>query len=677
MYVLTVNKATSMSDSKIALEELLYGDEPDQFQATQIHSEILDSDADESEIRLLNVDEDIDSVYTDQEDNPSNESTCENNPETQDNNESVQPVPADSIQHFNVILTNLLPNRIPEATLQATDKLKPMLTSTVQDKIRLYAKTGKVSVKKLQLSFPDSYTSKLKNDKSLIESIYTPIFEMIETIDDLVLPELSIDTLHHLLVVQKVLHGTRKCSAISIPFSAENATEIENLLPTIVNALMPLNPSYIDCKPNSESARHINIKGKSCPLKQNLTTKTSANKSLTFIYDGHKIQKGTSESRKRARSLVDHDLPHAKKGAKASEKEKKIKPKKPRKLLAIRKCKESLYTFDSIEPQQDLTDLSFTAVSYWQLDKIHKNEIYQGRETTIAVVDGGFDSSHPAFNDGRLIHFQDFAINNMNPEGSSHGTLCTGIACGKTFLYPASPGEVTSQLKVFPSGVAPGAKYIICKIVMHGKIEAYEKSILQALEWIRDYCGVIDVVSLSLGSLKFSPEIAQVITGLVNKNIIVVCAASNHGHKFSQPICFPARLGSVLCIGSHGPHGKPSPFSPVGQQIDFLAPGEKVAGPSSALFNHHVIVDSGTSYAAPAVAGLICLILGYIKHNHPDHLHVFKNHWVMKEVLREISICPGRHSEYQGYGSLNPMRFFQQPELILNSVITDVINRPE
>ena len=266
----------------------------------------------------------------------------------------------------------------------------------------------------------------------------------------------------------------------------------------------------------------------------------------------------------------------------------------------------------------------------------------------------------------------------LNPVAADHGTLCAGIACGTTFpyLHNTAVDSYEDGNDFFPSGVAPDAKLIVCKTLRHGEDSAQWNTVLNALQWIKnksDEGADIDVVSMSLGSLQFIPEIAKAITELVNINIIVVCAASNLGYKYSQPISFPARLGHVLCIGSHGSHGKPSSFSPVGQQIDFLAPGENIIGPSNAQYNHHLTTDSGTSFATPAIAGLICLILSYIKSHKYNYLNYFKNHWVMKEILREISTSPGRHSDDMGFGALNPLQFFQQPERVLNSILNGVI----
>ena len=117
----------------------------------------------------------------------------------------------------------------------------------------------------------------------------------------------------------------------------------------------------------------------------------------------------------------------------------------------------------------------------------------------------------------------------------------------------------------------------------------------------------------------------------------------------------------VHSIGSHDEHGKTSCFSPAGQQIDFLAPGEEITVVCSHYHHHYIETNSGTSFDAPAVAGLICLILCYIKKNYPDEMDYFKCHWVMKELLSEISTSQGRPTDDQGFRALDLMRFFIEP----------------
>ena len=569
-------------------------------------------------------------------------------------------------------LSNLLPQHISQDILHATDRLQKMLSTTVEKKIELYQdhqlKGNKVKATLVDLTFPPSYADTLKNDKSLVTYILKPILAIIDEITDLVLPEVDIDMLCSLLGSNEdIFRKIFRCTRIKVHFCATSFEEILKCLPQVIQHLARSLPttSSIDC---ISSAAFVEPKSTHFSQLKKALLKINGGIGLKYnsamITKGEKIQK----TNPRKRSLMDTSgLLAASKSKKQKTEKKSVKKIKKSELIPIPKSIENtLFTFDSFQPITDGSD-PFTAYSYWKLESVHKNGCI-GAGATVAIVDSGIDPSHPAFyNKGNIAYFRDFSGDeNLSPAAGrlSHGTLCAGIACG----------NYDPQYPECPRGVAPGAKLAIYKIILTEENTASWNSVLKALNDIRTVEGIdIDVVSLSLGALQFRPEIAEAITALVNKGIIVVCAASNHGHKFSQPISYPARLGHTLCIGSHGHHGKPSSFSPVGQQIDFLAPGENVTGPSSAVTSHSIEHGSGTSFAAPAVAGLICLIISYLKLYHPGYLPQFKNQWVMKEILREISTSPGKHSDDSGFGALNPPRFFKQPDRFLNAVLTDII----
>ena len=506
---------------------------------------------------------------------------------------------------YSIHLSRLLPINISDTILQATDELKILLKGTIKKKLQLYTKheeNGEVAIKMCDLSFPNSYAPKLKSDKILMKAIISLICQAIGSLEYLILPELSIDVLPDLVGIFNKINKCPMCS-IEIPFTAKNADEIEKYLPKVIGALYGhLKPHSIECKPDTTLSTLINIEASPCRLIDDITKIVPDLKNLT--YNGTEI----ICSKKMQDSVTSVTTPLSSIKSKPSTKRKKMK------LVPFSKDKAS-FTFDSFLSKGELdTDSPFTAYTYWRLEKVHNVYGTTGKGTTIAIIDSGIDPSHPAF-EGKhnYIVFQDFTRGEMNPDAVGHGTLCAGIACGNGFPYSNLNAEFE-----FPPGVAPDAKLVICKVTLGEEKLARTERVLEALKWIRESSTDINVISISLGSLQFSPEIALAITELIFQRVIVVCAASNLGYKYSQPIIFPARLGHVLCIGSHGSHGKPSSFSPVGQQIDFLAPGENITGPSNALYNHHLVTDSGTSYATPAVAGLICLILSYIKSHCPS-----------------------------------------------------------
>ena len=318
---------------------------------------------------------------------------------------------------------------------------------------------------------------------------------------------------------------------------------------------------------------------------------------------------------------------------------------------------------------------------YWSLEKCK----YKGEGKVVAIIDSGIDETHPAFIENGMDPSSTskivLAVNFSDDTGyvkdeNGHGTMCAGVACGSTFSIPSKLNNIYIP-ENFPSGVAPKAKLVICKV--KSKKQNLHNATVRALEWIKDNCtggnpkaGVcVDVVSYSMGRKTYSQKIEHAISELINAGVIIVCSASNFGQQYQQPIAYPARLGHVLCIGSHGAFGKPSEFSPVGQQINFLAPGEDIVGPSPTKGK---IITSGTSYSTPAVAGLVCLILECIgntigkglekeirKHcKIADQSKIF-NHWIMKEILRKMATNAGIHFSDRGYGSLDPEEFFQNP----------------
>ena len=238
---------------------------------------------------------------------------------------------------------------------------------------------------------------------------------------------------------------------------------------------------------------------------------------------------------------------------------------------------------------------------------------------TIAILDSGINFVHSAFKN-KIVAVKNFVNDDRDNidcviDSDGHGTHCAGIAAGSQFYCPINT-DLNSECIMIPPGVAPGAKLVICKVVRTSDGDVDCKAFLAALKWLKKIHtespgGLkIDVVSVSLASTYFSQQRAQIISELTSLGMIIVCCASNVGRLRLQPIAFPARHGQVLCIGAHDENGKPTSFSPVGRELDFLSPGDGIWGPGPGTEGPFSMdCTSGTSCATPAVAGLVCLIL--------------------------------------------------------------------
>lgn len=327
----------------------------------------------------------------------------------------------------------------------------------------------------------------------------------------------------------------------------------------------------------------------------------------------------------------------------------------------------------------------------WALERLHDAGI-DGSGTTIAVLDSGINFFHPAFKN-KILAIKNFVqddIDNIDcaVDSDGHGTHCAGIAAGNSFYCPQNISDPASTCVRVPPGVAPGANLIVCKVVKTSNGDVDVEAFLAALKWLKELhvSGTkIDVISISLASTYFSSERARVISDLACMGIIIVCCASNVGRLRLQPIAFPARLGQVLCIGAHDENGKPTSFSPVGRELDFLAPGDNLWGPGPGTVGPFAMdCASGTSCATPAAAGLICLILqaiGRISESNPHKYQIagkplvdlVHNVWVMRELLKEMSSSPGHHAEETGYGTLNPYRILDRSPDEIKRVINEII----
>ena len=223
-----------------------------------------------------------------------------------------------------------------------------------------------------------------------------------------------------------------------------------------------------------------------------------------------------------------------------------------------------------------------------RLDGMNLNGMnLNGTGTVIAILDTAIDHDSPSFT-GKEFSYID-CLPDVPVASTVHGTICSAVAVGL-------------QSDTTPRGVAPCAQLIVYRIAEgdYAPIEA----ILAALQDIQNKLenGIhIDIVSISYDCNENSEDaIRNKIEELTKKGIAFVAAAGNRG-LYQARGCIPARFDNVISVGALDKDGLKTSFTPP-VNIDVYAPGEDIEFPSIGCN------FQGTSFATPAVAGLVLLL---------------------------------------------------------------------
>ena len=267
-----------------------------------------------------------------------------------------------------------------------------------------------------------------------------------------------------------------------------------------------------------------------------------------------------------------------------------------------------------------------------------------GADVRVAVLDSGVDLGHPALKDAVVEHKTFVPGDDDAQDMDGHGTHCAGIIGGRP----------TNGSGPF-SGIAPRTELVIGKIFPDDPRAGADANVIaKAIVWAAQRA---DIISLSLSSPVSSAALFDAVHAAVAQGKIIICAAGNQGMVRNR-LGYPARYGSVITVGAHDAHGEPVRFSSCGGEIDFGGLGENVWSTFVQKGEHGYARLSGTSMAAPFVAGIAALILS--KHRHQeDNGTPIENIEDMKEHLMRIAARPNSHDDRLGYGPLWPLDIYQ------------------
>ncbi len=228
----------------------------------------------------------------------------------------------------------------------------------------------------------------------------------------------------------------------------------------------------------------------------------------------------------------------------------------------------------------------------------------------VAVIEiNGFELNHPDLYYGddtyanlSVSEFVDYEPNVPSPT-TSHGTKVAGIIGAKT------------NNSVGIAGIAGGYGSEGSKIIPYRSRTASS-----------DISAIYDAVAKGAKVINMSYSVAesdqynQAINYAYNNGVTIVCASGN----YSPELIYPASHESTIAVGAIDSLNYKATFSNSGSGLDLVAPGVGIWSTARSNDNYYGF-DSGTSFAAPHITGVVALMLSINPNLTPDEIRSIMN----------------------------------------------------
>lgn len=221
----------------------------------------------------------------------------------------------------------------------------------------------------------------------------------------------------------------------------------------------------------------------------------------------------------------------------------------------------------------------------WNLQMIHADDVDAEMETTgtpvkVAVLDSGveFLAGVPVAKSINLVKDEQDLTYYMN-DMTGHGTAVADII----------------------HQIAPTAQIYSVRI-MDSENRGRLSDVVAGIYWCIEQD--VDVINMSFGTSVESEVLRKAIQAAAEHGILMVSSAGNGGT--GSAVEYPAAFPKVIAVGAVGTDAQKTEESAAGEEVELAAPGEQILTKSMLGLE---TVNSGTSMAAPHVAGAAALLM--------------------------------------------------------------------
>ncbi|MEU3501737.1 S8 family peptidase [Streptomyces hundungensis] len=232
----------------------------------------------------------------------------------------------------------------------------------------------------------------------------------------------------------------------------------------------------------------------------------------------------------------------------------------------------------------------------WGLDRIDQRKLPLDRSytypggagagVTAYIIDSGVRISHQDFGGRASYGYDAVDDDQVAQDGYGHGTHVAAIAAGNRY------------------GVAKKAKIVAVRVLDDAGSGTTEQ-IVAGIDWVTRHAAKPAVANLSLSG-GADAVVDQAVRRSIASGVTYTVAAGNDNEDATKHS--PARVREAITVGSTTERDAREALSNYGAALDLFAPGESIASAWNAS-DTATVTDSGTSMAAPHVAGAAALYL--------------------------------------------------------------------